>query len=534
MENVPISFSYSSCWVVTYVATTCLAVILLTSTHLIASLILFASNFLIPIYISFRIPKKSMQVSLPPGPAPWPVVGNLPEVFRNKPTFKWILGLMDDMNTGIACICLGQVHVIPVTRLEIGRQFLKKQDAVFASRPITMRMEYSSRGFLSIAITPMGEQWKKMSKVVASKVITHARLRWLLNKRMEEANNLVWFVYKLCNTSVDSIINLRVFSWQYSGNVMRKMISNKRFFGEGSKDRGPSVEEEEYVDALFTILSLLYTFCVSDYMLSSTLTFIYICIYQGDNVNVVIGLDLCIVIYSFLYCKLLFWPYMKPMASYWLRAVITLTLLQDLIYASVDNPLNAVEWVLVEMINRPEILKKAVEEIDWVVGRERLVQESDFPELNYIKACAREAFRIHPIAPFNLPHVSNYDAMVLSYFIPKGSHVLLSRVGLGRNPNIWEEPLKFKPERHLKDELANVELAEQELLFITFSTRKRGCIGEELRFAMTIMLLASTSLCSFDDISDQIMMVGPLSWLFFFLERLSLLNDVVLVKEFDI
>ncbi|BFG33800.1 hypothetical protein CerSpe_200740 [Prunus speciosa] len=37
-----------------------------------------------------------------------------------------------------------------------------------------------------------------------------------------------------------------------------------------------------------------------------------------------------------------------------------------------------------------------------VVGRERLVQESDLSQLNYVKACAREAFRLHPIAPFNV------------------------------------------------------------------------------------------------------------------------------------
>nr|CAN75825.1 hypothetical protein VITISV_015199 [Vitis vinifera] len=38
---------------------------------------------------------------------------------------------------------------------------------------------------------------------------------------------------------------------------------------------------------------------------------------------------------------------------------------------------------------------------------------------------------------------------VAGYSIPKGSHVLLSRLGLGRNPRIWEEPLNFNPERHL-------------------------------------------------------------------------------------
>ena len=158
--------------------------------------------------------------------------------------------------------------------------------------------------------------------------------------------------------------------------------------------------------------------------------------------------------------------------------------------ATVDNPSNAAEWAMAEMINQPETLQKAIEEIDSVVGKDRLVQESDIPKLNYVKACAREAFRLHPIAPFNLPHVSNADSIVAGYFIPKGSHVLLSRVGLGRNPKVWDEPLEFKPERHLKDGSIEVNLTETELRFISFSTGRRGCMGVALGTEMTVMLLA--------------------------------------------
>ncbi|KAJ4978718.1 hypothetical protein NE237_009498 [Protea cynaroides] len=165
-------------------------------------------------------------------------------------------------------------------------------------------------------------------------------------------------------------------------------------------------------------------------------------------------------------------------------------MLQELFLAAVDNPTNTLEWTLAEMINQPGILQKAIEEIDRVVGKERLIQESDFNKLNYGKACARESFRLHPLSAFNLPHVSNCDTTVAGYFIPKGSHVLLSRIGLGRNPEVWDEPLKFKPERHVKDG-SNLDLVEPELRFISFSTGKRGCMGAGLGSAMTIMLLAS-------------------------------------------
>ncbi|XP_043693876.1 phenylalanine N-monooxygenase-like isoform X1 [Telopea speciosissima] len=448
-----------------------------------------------------EIHKKSRPAPLPPGPASWPIVGNIPELFRKKPVFRWILGFMKEMNTEIACIRFSDVHVIPVTCPKIAREFLKKHDSSFASRPLTMGTEYSSRGFLSVAVAPWGDQWKKMRRVVASEVINPMRLRWLLEKRTEEADNLLYYIYNQCSSG-GSVVDVRVAVRQYSGNVIRKMMFNKRYLGDGRKDGGPGVEEEEYMDALFTVLSLLYAFCVSDYMPS---------LRRFDlNGHEKIMKEAIRVVNKY------HDPIMDERIQEWregkkkenedlLDILISMKdsngkpLLSteeikaqaaDLIYASVDNPSNAVEWSLAEMINKPEMLQKATEEIDRVVGKERLVQESDIPQLNYVKACAREAFRLHPIAPFNLPHVSNADMTVAGYFIPKGSHVILSRIGLGRNPKVWDDPHEFMPERHLKDPSIEVDLVEPELRFISFSTGRRGCMGIALGSAMTVMLLA--------------------------------------------
>ncbi|KAF1894974.1 hypothetical protein Lal_00022469 [Lupinus albus] len=165
-------------------------------------------------------------------------------------------------------------------------------------------------------------------------------------------------------------------------------------------------------------------------------------------------------------------------------------LLQEVMIATVDNPSNALEWGLAEMLNQPEILKKATEELDNVVGKGRLVQELDFPKLNYVKACAREAFRLHPIVDFNVAHVAMSDTIVANYFIPKGSHILIRRQGVGQNPNVWKEPLKFKPERHLKSDGSNLVLTEPSLNLLTFSTGRRSCPGIMLGTSMTIMLFA--------------------------------------------
>lgn len=170
-------------------------------------------------------------------------------------------------------------------------------------------------------------------------------------------------------------------------------------------------------------------------------------------------------------------------------------LFQEMMFATIDNPSNAVEWALAEMMNRPEVMQKAMEELDAVVGKDRLVQESDISGLNYLKACVREAFRLHPYHALNLPHVAMEDTVVSGYLVPKGSHVLLSRLALGRNPDVWDAPLRFRPERHLVNDddggdNHHVVLTEPDLRFISFSAGRRGCPGVSLGSSITMMLFA--------------------------------------------
>ncbi|XP_030446601.2 tyrosine N-monooxygenase-like [Syzygium oleosum] len=452
------------------------------------------------------IRNKHNPFPLPPGPAPWPVVGCALGMLRNKPAFRWIHRLMKEMDTEIACIRLGSTHIIPVTSPRIAQEFLRKLDSSFASRPVSMASSTLSSVYLTAVLSPYGEQWKKMRRVLVSEVVCPARHKWLHDKRAAEADNLVRYVFNLCKTSGHQV-NLRTTTRHYCGNVIRRLMFNKRYFAKGRQDGGPTIDEEQHVDAIFNALLYLYAFCVSDYFpflvgldldghekevkdSARTLRRLHEPIISErikrwrDNLssesNEKEPQDLLDVLIMLKDSKGM--PLLMPQE---IQAITT-----EIILAAVDNPSNAVEWAMAEMINQPELLHKATEEIDRVVGKERLVQESDIPQLNYIKACAREAFRLHPIAPFNVPHVALSDTVVAGYHIPKGSHVLLSRVGLGRNPEIWDEPLKFKPDRHTMSDQVEVVLTEPELRFISFSTGRRGCIAATLGTTMTVMLLA--------------------------------------------
>ncbi|CAN1168097.1 Valine N-monooxygenase 1 [Linum perenne] len=215
--------------------------------------------------ISFaNLKKRSSKSMLPPSPPSWPVIGNLPELITKKPVFRWVHNLMKEMNTDICLIRLGGTNVIPVLDPAIAREMLKKQDAIFADRPYTVGSHAMSGGYMTTAATPYNDQWQKMRKVLKTEIISPARLKWLHEKRVEEADNLVFNVYY--HSGLGKTVNIRTVTQHYCGNVVRKMMFNRRFFGEPTVDGGPGPQEVDHVKATFTVLKYVYSFCISDYV----------------------------------------------------------------------------------------------------------------------------------------------------------------------------------------------------------------------------------------------------------------------------
>lgn len=80
------------------------------------------------------------------------------------------------------------------------------------------------------------------------------------------------------------------------------------------------------------------------------------------------------------------------------------------------------------MVLHPQVQLKAREEIDHVVGDNRLPTVRDRENLPYVEAVLKEVFRFHPIAPMGLPHLVTEDDVYEGYLIPKGAIIV---------PNIW-------------------------------------------------------------------------------------------------
>ncbi|MFQ6663186.1 hypothetical protein Gotur_030797 [Gossypium turneri] len=165
---------------------------------------------------------------------------------------------MKEMNTEIACIRLGNVHMVPITCTEISLQFLRKQDASFASRPFTMAIDVLSKGHLTTIFSPLGDQRRKMKRVMVREMLSQEKHRWLHEKRVEEADNLVRYILNQWkNGDEGGLVDLRLVAQHYCCNVKRKLIFNRRYLGEGKQMVDPILRKKN-TSTPFSLVSFIF------------------------------------------------------------------------------------------------------------------------------------------------------------------------------------------------------------------------------------------------------------------------------------
>ena len=138
--------------------------------------------------------------------------------------------------------------------------------------------------------------------------------------------------------------------------------------------------------------------------------------------------------------------------------------------AGTETSSTSLLWAVLYMMIHPEVQDRIQEEIDSVVGRNRLPKLADKPELPYTWATILEIQRMATILPLGFVHSSGVDTTLGDYSIPKGSMVISNLWAIHHNPEIWQNPEEFNPGRFLD---ADGHLREKEEL-IPFSTGKKS------------------------------------------------------------
>lgn len=125
-------------------------------------------------------------------------------------------------------------------------------------------------------------------------------------------------------------------------------------------------------------------------------------------------------------------------------------LFQDMMIAGTDTTAVVSEWAMLELILHPQLMQRAQEEIDKVVGTDRVLEEADLPKLLFLQAFVKETLRMHPPIAVNMPREATQPATVMGYEFPARTQLIMNIYSIHRDPSVYENPHSFNPDRFLE------------------------------------------------------------------------------------
>ncbi|KAK4728581.1 hypothetical protein R3W88_021569 [Solanum pinnatisectum] len=441
---------------------------------------------------------------LPPGPRGLPIVGFLPFLRANLhhqltelsqqygPIYKFWIG-------GKLCVVLNSPS--------LAKEVVRDQDSVFANRDPPIAGLVATYGGLDIGFSPYGSYWREMRKLFVREMLSNRNLEACYSLRRHEVRKTIRNVH----TKIGSLTDIGELAFVTEMNVIMSMIFGSNFVEEMEKHKKDGTEFRELVIKYLQIMGkpnlsdffpMLARFDLQGIQkdaeallksVESTLDpainkhlkmlsdrregeiqgnekkdFIQILLELMEQKDIGISLDLVKI-----------------------KAILV-----DIVIGGTDSTITTVEWVMTELLNNLETMSKVQQELKHVVGMNNIVEESHLPELHYLDAVLKETLRLHPALPLLLPKRLSQSAIVGGYTIPEGTKVFLNVYAIHRDPQVWESPLEFQPERFLSRS-TNFDYAGNNMKYLPFGSGRRICAGLPLAEKMVMFMLASL-LHSFD------------------------------------
>ncbi|KAL4394330.1 hypothetical protein AHAS_Ahas02G0141200 [Arachis hypogaea] len=420
--------------------------------------------------------KKNGHQNLLPSPPSLPIIGHL-HLISSLPHQSF--HSLSSRYGSIMQIYLGSLPCVVVTTPEIAKEFLKTHETTFINRFKSSAVHYLSYGSKGFLFAPYGSFWKFMKKLCMSELLGQRTLDQLLLLRKQETPQSLaekgrsWRGHG-CGNGDDAEVmrkmvkdtaelagkfNVSDFIWLFKNwdlqgmnkrlkgildrfdSMIERVIKEHELARKKRKEEGESDERGRVRDLLDILLE----------------------IYE-DKRNDEIELS---------------------------RENIKAFIL-DLFMAGTDTSAITIEWAFAELINNPHVMKKARQEIDSVTRRNRIIEESDLPNLPYLRAIVKETLRLHPPAPL-LGRQSTEISNVCGYEIPSKSLLFINLWSMGRDPKIWENPLEFRPERFIEER--QLDVRGQYFQLMPFGTGRRVCPGASLALQIVPSNLAAMIQC---------------------------------------
>jgi cytochrome P450 len=166
--------------------------------------------------------------------------------------------------------------------------------------------------------------------------------------------------------------------------------------------------------------------------------------------------------------------------------------------AGTETTTTSIRALLLRMLMHPDVQRKVQQEIDDVIGRDRLPSMDDRSRMPYTDATIQESMRVGTPVPINAPHSCLEDATLGGYTIPKGTTLFANTWAIHHDETLFPDPHSFRPERFIN---AEGKFVKHEAV-IPFSIGKRYCPGEPLA-RMEVFLYFTSILQKFNLINPD-------------------------------
>ncbi|XP_078431922.1 cytochrome P450 93A3-like [Wolffia australiana] len=453
------------------------------SSYAVATAALVAAVILWAVFSLSKGPK----FMRPPGPRALPVIGHL-HLLGPRPhqTFHKLF----ERYGPIVSLRVGSTPTVVVGDVATAAEFFKTHDLSFAARPSSIastRFAYDDKGF---AFAPYGAYWKYVKKLAVTELFSARTVEQLLPVRRDELVSLLGRLYEAARggEKVDMSRELM----RMTNNTISRMVIGRTC---APRDNEEDTDPDESMKLVKQVAELIGSFNICDHI-----WFLRQWDVQGLNrrINDVLRR------YDVMIERIMMHKEAAPparggkdlldilfQASADSSAEVRLTrdnvkaIILDLLTAGSDSSAATLEWALTELINHPGMMKKAKEEVDKVVGKERLVEEADIARMPYIRAVVKETFRLHPAAVF-AGRSTREDVTVAGYHIAAGTSVFINIWSLGKDKAQWEAPLEFNPERFVGG-----DERQQQLKLLPFGGGRRICPGGGLALHVVETALAA-------------------------------------------
>lgn len=156
--------------------------------------------------------------------------------------------------------------------------------------------------------------------------------------------------------------------------------------------------------------------------------------------------------------------------------------------AGTETNSTTTEWAMTELLLNPNIMAKVRQEITEKIGAKGKIEEAEILKLPYFQSVLKETMRLHLVVPLLLPHKTETDVSLSGYLIPKDTQVLVNAWGIARDPDYWENPNCFIPQRFLGSEM---DFKGRHFSFLPFGSGRRMCPGIRLAERVISLMIAS-------------------------------------------